>query len=350
MLAVLAFTAGVVLLFETIEMLRRAGARTDIDLWAVVAMSALKAPQTVHRTMPFVVMVAAMLAFWRLTRSSELVVARSVGVSVWQILAPVLGLSLLLGVVEVVALNPLSSAMFSLYERMESRAFGRDDTPLSLSEGGLWLREVREDDQVLVHADTVRQATQGRLRLEWVSVLVLGDGGEYRYRLEGREALLEEGGLRLNDVWRFEPGQTARHLDSYSHPTALTVSKIQEKFNKPENLSFWELPGFISFYESAGFSAHRQRMYWQTLLAKPAVLCAMALLAAAFMLHHNLRRAGTTLRVAGGVGAGFLFYAGSEVIYAFGASAALPLPLAAWSPALVAALVGVTALLYLEDG
>lgn len=345
-----AFTTGVVLLFETIEMLRRAGPENDIDLWTVMAMAALKSPYTLHLAMPFVVMVAAMLTFWRLTRSSELVVARSVGVSVWRILAPPVLLSLLLGVLEVTAVNPLSSAMFSLYERMEQRELDGDDTPMSLSESGLWLRELRDGEQVLVHADNVRQAPRGGLRLETVSILVFGAGDEYRYRLDGREALLEEGVVRLIDAWMFRPGEPARHLESLDHPTSLTVNKIQDKFADPQNLSFWELPGFIDFYESAGFSAQRQRMYWHTLLAQPLVLCAMTLLAAAFMLHHNLRGVGVTLRVAGGVGVGFVYYATSKVVYVFGASAALPLLLAAWSPPIVAALIGLTALLHLEEG
>jgi len=61
--------------------------------------------------MPFAILFGTMLAFWRLTRSNELVVARAAGVSVWGFLTPALAVALLIGVVAVTLLNPIASLM-----------------------------------------------------------------------------------------------------------------------------------------------------------------------------------------------------------------------------------------------
>ena len=47
---------------------------------------------------------------------------------------------------------------------------------------------------------------------------------------------------------------------------------------------------------------------------------------------------------------GFILYFVTDVVYALGLSASLPVQLAAWAPAGVAALLGLSVLFHLEDG
>ena len=75
----------------------------------------------------------------------------------------------------------------------------------------------------------------------------------------------------------------------------------------------------------------------------------MLLIGVTFSLRL-VRRGGTGILVAGGLIAGFAFYILSDVIFALGLSGRLPAALAAWTPAGIAILLGVTTLLHLEDG
>jgi lipopolysaccharide export system permease protein len=125
---------------------------------------------------------------------------------------------------------------------------------------------------------------------------------------------------------------------------------VQENFASPETLSFWELPRFIAFFEASGFSAHQHRMYWQSLLASPFLLCAMVLMAAVFSVSPNQRSGGGFRRVVGGVSAGFMLYFFTRLTFALGLSGTLPLWLAASSPTLITVLLGTATLLHMEDG
>jgi lipopolysaccharide export system permease protein len=51
-----------------------------------------------------------------------------------------------------------------------------------------------------------------------------------------------------------------------------------------------------------------------------------------------------------GVAAGFALYFFSDVVFALGLSATIPVSLAAWTPAGVSCLLGASLLLHLEDG
>ncbi|WP_142850576.1 LPS export ABC transporter permease LptG [Telmatospirillum sp. J64-1] len=348
-LTLLLLVMGLILLFEVIDLLRRASGSETATFGAVLAMSLLKAPQTVQMVLPFAVMLGAMVTFWRLTRSHELVVARSIGVSAWQFLTPVLLLSLVIGVINVAAINPLAATFYTKFDQLQSQYLSRNNS-LQVGRGGLWLREGQPDGTMaVVQARTVRQDGL-TLQLDRVTIYRLDSRDRFLSRIDAESGKLVPGHFDLEEAVIYHPGNLPEPHDSLRLPTSLTLSRIQDNFAKPEALSFWELPGFIEFFESAGFSAHKHRMYYYSLLASPFLLCSMVLIAAVFSLKPNQRGGGVMRRVMGGVAAGFLIYFFSRLIYVFGLSESLPLLLAAWSPVLVTGMIGMAMLFHLEDG
>ena len=114
-------------------------------------------------------------------------------------------------------------------------------------------------------------------------------------------------------------------------------------------ISFWQLPGHLELARAAGLPATRFRLQFQTLLARPLLLAAMVLIAATVSL--GLARFGNQARrILGGIGAGFLLYVLTQLSKDIGGAGLVPPAVAAWAPAVVAAMLGVTVLLYREDG
>ncbi len=355
LLGTLLVIMGLIFLLDFIELMRRSAGQEGTAAAELAAMALLKLPNMVHQVLPFAVLIGGMIAMWRLTRGQELVIMRSVGVSIWQALAPAMLVVGTIGVVNVVGVNPLSAALYKNYERMEDDLILHQAGTFDLSEGGLWLREARpaagngNPGQVVVRAGHVRQ--EGLiLRMRDITFFFLGANERFERRVDAARGTLSDGQFHLADAWEMEPGRPSRHVETLDLDTSLTLGRVQENFASPETLSFWELPGFIDFFEAAGFSAHQHRMYWHSLLASPALLCAMVLMAAVFSASPNTRSGRGFLRVVGGVGTGFLVYFFSKLTYALGLSGTLPLWLAAWSPALITTLLGISILLHLEDG
>src|SRR5260370_41073190 len=109
---------GVTFLLDYLELLRRGGTRAQATWGTLLEMAALKLPHTAQDVMPFAILFGTMLAFWRLTGSNDLVVARSAVVSVWEFLPPAVLVALLVGVVAVTLFNPIASSMEATYERL----------------------------------------------------------------------------------------------------------------------------------------------------------------------------------------------------------------------------------------
>ncbi len=339
--------ASIVFLLDYIELIRRAGNRPEATLLALLEMALLKQPNMAQQVMPFAIFGGAMGAFWRLTRSNELVVARAAGVSVWQFLAPPLLGAFLFGVLVVTVFNPVASAMQARFEVLEGRILRAAGEQLTLLRSGLWLRQGdRSGEHTVVHADRflVRQGT-----LEDVMFLFLTNDAKLTRRIDATEARLIDGAWEIDHATVWQPNAPPELFDHMTVPTNLTPRKIQDSFASPESMSFWELPSFIRLLEASGFASQRHRLYFNALLARPFLFTAMVLIAASFSLRMQ-RRGGTTLVIVGGVACGFLLYFFSNVVFALGLSSTIPIALAAWAPAGVSLLSGAGLLLHLEDG
>jgi len=180
-------------------------------------------------------------------------------------------------------------------------------------------------------------------------VFFLNRQSEFTARIEARSARLQDGAWLIEDCHRFRPGEPPDTFPELRLPTSLTSSKIEESLASPDTMSFWELPGFISLLEQSGFSAQRHRLHFNVLLARPLLFCAMVLVAATFSLRMQ-RRGGAGMLIVSGVAAGFLLYFLSDIVFALGLSAKIPVLLAAWTPAGVSMIFGASMLLHLEDG
>ncbi|HEY4472170.1 MAG TPA: LptF/LptG family permease, partial [Stellaceae bacterium] len=147
---------AVTFLLDYLELLRRGGGRAQAKWGVLFEMAALKLPHTAQEAMPFAILFGTMLAFWRLTRSNELVVARAAGVSVWQFLTPAILVALIIGVIAVTVFNPIASSMEARYEKLDARILRQSGDPLTLSSAGLWLRQSdAADGQILIHGERV---------------------------------------------------------------------------------------------------------------------------------------------------------------------------------------------------
>ncbi len=336
---------GVILLATAVDLLDRL-ANKDASLAVVIEMVLLKLPFLTQEVMPFTVLFAGLACFWRLTRSHELVVTRAAGISVWQILVPVLGVALLVGVITVMVLNPLAAVLLGRFEQFEAKYIHNQASTLSVSRQGLWLRQADEGGQSVIHASRI---TDQDMTLYNVIVFRFAEGDHFIGRIDAERAILRPGHWQLSNAWKSSPGTREIFVAKLDIPTQLSREKILDSFAPPETISFWGLPDFIELLENAGFSATHHKLQFHRLLATPLLLAALVLLAASFSLRPQ-RQGRVGLVILGGVLTGFLLYFISNVVFALGLSGEIPVILSAWTPASVTLMLGIAVLLHLEDG
>jgi lipopolysaccharide export system permease protein len=148
---VIAVFVGILLPIDIAEQMRRVGG--EHGLGAVVELSLLNLPRALYTWLPLFVMLATLVLFLGLARTSELVVVRGAGRSaIRSAISPVL-VAFGIGVLALLILNPIVAATSREYQMTVARYQGAEQRTVSVSAEGLWLRQGTLSEQTVIHAE-----------------------------------------------------------------------------------------------------------------------------------------------------------------------------------------------------
>lgn len=308
-------------------------------------LTILKIPELVQVTIPFVILIASMSTLMGLNRKYELVIARASGLSAWQFLTPLLISNLVIGVLSVGALNPLGAYTAKLGTEVAAEV-GFGGGLRSASNNAPWLRQITDEGSAIIGG---RSSTENGKVLNKVTILRINNDNTVRDRVDAEKATLTDGFWVLEKARITKNNQPVESQEQLLIKTNLQAEFIEETFASADSVSFFELPGKIDAANSFGLKANAYAMKLHQLIALPALLVAMTLIAA--MVSLTFVRFGQSLySILGGILCGFLLYVVSELITAFGEAGSVPPIVAAWVPVIVASTIGTTVLLHKEDG
>lgn len=343
--SVLLTLASIVCIFDYIELLRRARGRPDITLGTISQMVFLQLPGLITELMPFIILFAVMMVFWRLGKGVELAVARSAGMSIWQLIAPIIFLIGFYSFLDFTLFNPLSATMMGRFEQLNSRYFKGYKNNFMISDTGLWLKTQDNTSYSIVRVMRVSSTLK---TLENVTIYKFSPDDQFLIRYDADMVELYDGFWRLKNALISKPHYLPQEEASLDLETDLVFSKLQYSFVSPDTLSFWALPEFISLLEKSGLSSVSQRLYWHKILARPFLFFAMAILAAIVAFRISLRQ-GLMGYCFIAIGFAFCLYILHSIAIALGLSLIIPVVVAAWAPTCISMFSVLAFLLHLED-
>jgi len=330
---------------ETIETAKRASqaALPLIDLFTIVLA---KMPYSLIQLLPFSGLIAAMLCFQQLSQTQELVAMQNAGLAPRHFVLPVLLVALAIGCITITIVNPISTALLNQSDKLVYKYIKIQPSMLNISGAGIWFRDHADDDapQRLVHTGRIDLNT---MTLEDVLIIRFHANDRFAESIRAKTATLSGGRWHMQDVLITSKEHVLTPVLHYSIPTDTKISQLQEDLAMPENLSFWQLPGFISALKTSGFSALRHVVYWYSLLIFPLFLAALALLGASFSIYlPRLRLRSRSFAL--GLLTGFLVFFSTKLVHALGISGTISPFLAAIGPVIICLMAGGALLLHLE--
>ena len=341
---------GILLPIDLAEQLRTIG--PDQGLGPVFELALLNLPGSLYEMIPLFVLLATLLLFLGLARTSELVVVRASGRSALRSAASPVIVALLLGALAVAVLNPLVAATEQQFDMRTARYLGAEERTVSVSSEGLWLRQGSAEEQTVIRAGATNS---DGTHLFDATFFQFDAEGAVIARINARQALLVEGAWELTGARRWplagagNPEAEAESFDSLLLPSTLTREQIRDSFGKPETVPIYELPGFIAQLNQAGFAALQHRVWMQMELSSPLMLAAMVLIGAGFTMRHT-RFGKTGIMVLSAILLGFGIFFLRSFAQVLGETGQLPVPLVAWTPPVAAILLALGLLLHTEDG
>ncbi|SNR35026.1 LPS export ABC transporter permease LptG [Paracoccus sediminis] len=345
----------ILLLIDMIEMIRRFSDR-DIGLGGALGLAGLNIASSFYAILPLLTVLAGIALFLNLARTSEMVAIRASGRSALKVVTAPAVTAALAGALTVAFLNPLVAVTGARFDAAVAAIDRASRQTVSVGDSAVWLRQAvvegaQESGQIVIRA---RRASPDATTLYDATFMVFDqDQGPVR-RIEAREARLAPGLWKLADVRDYpltdaNPESGVTVVPAMDLASDLTAQRIREGFGRPEAVPVWQLPGFIAGLERAGFSAARHKVWLQMELARPFLMAAMVLVAAAFTMRHlRGRSTGGAVLLAFGAGIGLFFL--RNLAQVLGDNGQVPPWLAGWTPPLVGGLLAVALILAREDG
>ncbi|MEQ6203483.1 LPS export ABC transporter permease LptG [Sulfitobacter sp. HNIBRBA2951] len=318
----------------------------------LVKLTLLDAPQKVNVILPLNMVLATVVLFLGMARSSEMVITRASGRSALNTLISPVVVAFIIGAMAVGMFNPIVAATSKRYLQLTETFSSGGASALSISEEGLWLRQGTAEGQTVIRA--WRSNNDGSVLYDVTFVSYAADGGPVR-RIEAQSAAIGPAGWELRNAksWPLVTGLNsegnAETFETLTLPSTLTLDRIRDSFGKAGAISVYDLPAFIRQLEYSGFSPRRHKVWLQSELARPLFLISMVLVASAFTMRHT-RSGGTGVAVLSAILLGFGLYFIRSFAQILGENGQIPVLLAAWAPPIAAIMLALGLLLHREDG
>jgi LPS export ABC transporter permease LptG len=300
----------------------------------------LRLPPMVQQALPMAALAGAMIGFASLGRSHEMTAIRAAGVSQWKILAMALPVPLVLslaiyGLSE--RITPHSQIRFAAWWEMQ-QPHGAESEPAAR-----WFR---------IGGEIVRagRASPDGTRLQDVAIFRRDGRGLLDERIRARSASTAQSGWRLHDaqISRYDFGRREdRRVVQLDWPVRMTAEEVTAFFAAPAALSAATARRALEVAAPVGEGEARfaTRLYRSAAEPLAPLLMLLFALPLAFVSPRAGRSWPALLYALGG---GLLYLVGDGVLTVLGQVGALPPSIGAWGAPLIAALLGITVLLYSE--
>ena len=342
--------ALLLILIDLIEHSRKFSYYTD--LFGILHLSFLNLPKSIYEVIDLTMLISSIAFFISVSKTSELIIVRGSGRSVYgAIFSPII-VSLIFGILILALLNPLVATTSKTYLNVKETYIKGEKAIFSIGSEGLWLRQGNNLEQSVIRAN--RANYDGSILYD-VTIISFAKNGSATRRLEAEKAIILDKNWHLSNVklWALGKGlsseKNAEIIQTLFVPSNLTKEEIRERISDPSSISIWGLRSHISQLKAAGFSVLRYEVRFHSELSHPFFLVAMMLVGCAFTMKNFIGNK-KSLAIVGSIILGFSLYYVRNFAQLLAESGQLNLIAATWIPSISSILIALGLILHMEDG
>lgn len=336
--------SALLVLFDVLNNSDQIEKRYGEGLIQIARYMTLRWPEMIGLVTPFSILVAALLGLLGLTAQNEALAFKAAGLSFYGMLGMMLPSALLIAgfhfaIVDLATPHAKRQlARLELERPTDDEAGGRRGKQQAkwLRDGQVLIQvlEVQREGRFLNHVTLYRRDAQGNL-IERTSAK------SARYR--ARQWTLNDVTVQKLDI----QGPVISHAATSAWATTLRPADFFTLAANSTQFSARELKGLADANHIGTRPAHIYETWYHRRTAIP-VIAIMMLLMAAPVAQARVRGANLGIRLAAGIGLGFLYFVVDGVALAMGESGAILPLISAWAPILTFGSISASVLLWIE--
>ena len=275
--------------------------------------------------LPLAVFMGTLVAFYNLTKSTELIIISGTGLSPFQIARPFLFGAFIVGALATTIVNPYSVNLTT------RNLTGHQ---LKMIDNAIWLRETSDNGFLTARAAGLNITPNKDIVFNDITILLQDNDFKLQERISTKSALLSEHGIDIEhaDIINSQglSKSAPRHID-----TKLTPETVLDRYLQPDQISFWKLPSFITKMNKVGISTRGHMVQFWTLLFLPLNMMAMVILGIAFSQTKQRRNYSFGVKFSLGILTCFALYFIVNLFNALGNTGTLPPLIAIIAPQII---------------
>ena len=327
--AVLIFLAlGIVLnLFEEIEFFKN----LDQSLMTPFLLSLTFVPTLVIELLPFIIFLASMFFFLQLKSSRDLLSIKIFGYSNLKIILVLASFAFILGVIVLVAINPVTAALVKYYETEKAQYANDVDHLISINKNGVWIKENDDFGYKIINAEELK----GEI-LKKISIYIFDNNNKILKRLESESALITDSPwiMKNTTIYDLIDNSQSKKLKSYSFETNQVLEKINSLYRNLNTISFIDLVTNYDELNKKGYSKKLLNEKINKFTSLPVFLFLMVILASIFTVG-SIKEKQNFYYVLVSILISVIIYYFKDLSIALGQTNKIGLTLSIWIPVIV---------------
>lgn len=278
----------------------------NYTFFMAVKYTLLLLPDRIYEFFPLATLLGSILGLGALANSSELVVIRTAGVSVFRIVAAIMKTALILMVVAFIVGEVIAPPALQYAKLQRVKALSKD---ISLNtQYGLWAR----DSNTYIHV----QRANNEGKLFGIHLYRLSAQHQLEQVLHAKTADYDGKNWQLKDIKQTDVSSQqikVSHIDSMQWKTLLDPELVSIVTFEPSKLSIWKLSAYINYLEDNGLETAQYELALWSKIIMPFTIAAMVLLAVPYVFG-SLRRTSVGQQILIGFLAGLVFFIANRLL------------------------------------
>jgi len=286
-----------------------------------------KTPFIIAQIFPVCVLLSVLIVLGLMNRNNELIALKSGGVSIWQLLKPIISIGFL----------------FSLFLFFFSEVI----VPLTVGKANqIWLREVRNRSAVISREKNIwlkdtRQITHIKYydkkekAILGLTIYYFDENFRLAKRTDAKKGVSKRGEWLLYGVVEQSlDKKTNNHnilcYEEQTEPLGLLPENLETVIKKSEEMSFKELLEYIRKIEAEGYDAAAYRVDFHAKVAFPFICVILCIIGVGIAIRKKMKER-LPVSIAYGIGITFLYWVFHSFCMSLGYGEMLPPVIAAWT-------------------
>lgn len=280
-------------------------------------VSLFRIPNLIETILHFIVLLAGLFTFYKLSNNSEIVVIRSSGKSIFQIVKFSAFVAFLIGIFVITLYNPMASVLNAKSIKIKNVYIKHEKEDLFESKNGIWLKQknLENDGNIIIKSLRVYRDL---LIFNDVILIFTDSNNNFEKRIDSDMIKLSDNKWLLTNNYITQKGSKSEFIKEMELPTNLSksfISKtIQNNYDSIYNIPFWKLKSSIKAMNESGFDSRKFEIRYYYLLTLPFLYAIMILISAYFGIVHN-RENKKYLSIVYGIAVGFVIFITHNIVF-----------------------------------